>query len=419
VRFLRLRTRRSEQSMPIAANPAPKHGDLQISGDFLGGDTHLDRGSGLADAGHHRSVFLLLTFPACPIPFDSLSPLRLPTMTIPDELRRAVVYQVVELHKPVAVVAAELRISLRSAERFLLYQRVHGDIHPHMNTRGVHEDNVRKHACIRGAVCAAVEAYPEAFLDEATVFVNEVQELMEEDVRVSPESVRRILAANGITRKVIETNFRQRNEAARAAWVAAQWVIPLECRVYIDEAHRRGQAANRRWAWALRGARAEGYIDASKGVATSFIVAMTHGGLVDWKLTKPPPGQSSVDFLLFLINLVLPAMNEYNPALPWDEQQPNCVLILDNARVHDHAAVAVLEAAGVMVCFLPPYSPDFNPVEDVFSVWSSWLRRHVTLGQFSAWPFSTLTSMLLHITPEMCAGFVKAAIRRYATYAPE
>jgi len=306
-------------------------------------------------------------------------------MTIPDDIRRAVIYQVLELHKPVAVVAAELRISLRSAERFLSYQRVHGDIHPNMETRGVHKDNVRRHEGIREAVCAAVEAYPEAFLDEAAVFVNEVQDLMEEDVRVSPESVRRVLAANGFTRKVIETNFRQRNEAARAAWVATQWAIPLHCRVYLDEAHRRGRAANRRWAWSLRGGRAESYVDASKGVATSFIVAMAHGGLIDWKLTKPPPGQSSVDFLLFLINSVLPAMSAYNSGLSWDQQEPNCVLILDNARVHDHIAVVVVEAAGVMVRFLPPYSPDFNPVEDVFSVGSSWLRRHVTSEQFSVW----------------------------------
>jgi len=143
-------------------------------------------------------------------------------MTIPDDMRRELVYQVVELHKPVAVVAAELRISLRSAERFLLYERIHGDIHRNMDTRVVHEDNLRNHEGIGGAVCSAVEAYPEALLDEATVVVNEVQALMADDVRVSPESVRRILASNGITRKVIETNFRQRNEAARAAWVAAQ-----------------------------------------------------------------------------------------------------------------------------------------------------------------------------------------------------
>jgi len=59
----------------------------------------------------------------------------------------------VELHKPVDVVAAELRISLRSAERFLWYKRLHGDTHPNMDTRKVHEDNLRNHEGIRGAVC--------------------------------------------------------------------------------------------------------------------------------------------------------------------------------------------------------------------------------------------------------------------------
>jgi len=288
-----------------------------------------------------------------------------------------------------------------------------------METRGVHKDNVQRHEGIRGAVCAAVEAYPEAFLDEATVLVIQVQDLMEEDVRISPESVRRVLAANGFTRKLIVTNFRHRNEAAREASVAAQLVIPRHRRVYIDEAHRRRRSANRRWAWSLRGARAESYVDASKGVATGFIVAMAHGRLIDWKLTKPPPGQSSVDFLLFFFNSVLPKMSAYNHVLPWDQHEPNCVLILDNARVHDHIAVAVVQAAGVMALFLPPYSPDINPVEDVFSVGISWLRRHVTSEQFSVWPFTTLTSMLLHITSDMCAGLVKAAVHRYLTYVPE
>jgi len=36
----------------------------------------------------------------------------------------------------------------------------------------------------------------------------------------------------------------------------------------MDEAHRRGLAINRRWAWALRGVLAEGYIDASEGTLT-------------------------------------------------------------------------------------------------------------------------------------------------------
>jgi len=90
---------------------------------------------------------------------------------------------------------------------------------------------MRNHEGIRDAVCAAVGTYPEAFFDVATVFVNDAQALMADDVQVSPESVPRILASNGITRKIIETNFRQRKEAAQAAWVPAPWVIPLDCRV--------------------------------------------------------------------------------------------------------------------------------------------------------------------------------------------
>jgi len=85
-------------------------------------------------------------------------------------------------------------------------------------------------------------------------------------------------------------------------------------------------------------------------------------------------------------------MNAYDPALPLSQQDERCALILDNARVHDQAAIARIQAAGVLVRLLPPYIPDFNPVEDEFSVWSIWQRRHVTPEQFNEWPFLALRS---------------------------
>ena len=89
---------------------------------------------------------------------------------------------------------------------------------------------------------------------------------------------------------------------------------------------------------------------------------MSHGLLLDWELEKPPLGHSSVDFLLFVISSMLLAISACRPVLTRDQQEPNCVLILENARVQDHIAVAVVEAAGVMLHFLLPYSPNFNPV---------------------------------------------------------
>jgi len=91
---------------------------------------------------------------------------------------------------------------------------------------------------------------------------------------------------------------------------------------------------------------------------------------------------------------------------------------LDNARVHDEVALEKVRDAGVVVLLLPPYSPDFNPIEDVFSVGSSWLRRYSHPEQFNAWPMLTINSMLAHITGDMCRGFVKAALRRYNMYVP-
>jgi len=146
---------------------------------------------------------------------------------------------------------------------------------------------------------------------------------------------------------------------------------------------------------------------------------MAHDGSPDWKLTKPPPGQSAVDFLLFLIDSVLPTMNVIDPDLSWEQKPPRHALILETARVHEDVAVAFMEAAGFLVRFFPPYSPDFNPVKDVFSVGSSWLRRHVTPEQFFAWPFTSLTTIFLHVPQAMCASFVKAAVHRYTSYVPE
>jgi len=261
-----------------------------------------------------------------------------------------------------------------------------------------------------------VEQYPEVYLDKISDFIGRVQALLGTDFSISPSSVSRILAANGITRKVIETCFISRNELSRAQWVHSQWDIPLRARVYVDEAHRCGRSAERKWAWKLRGQRAESYVTNNKRLSTSFFVAMGHDQVLDWLITQPPPGQSSVDFLLFALAHLFPYMNPYDPALPWSEQPERCVLILDNARVHNELALAVIEAAGVLVCRLPSYSPDSNTIEDVFSVGSSWLGRNVSPEQFNDWPFSSVAAMLSRITPAMCTGFVCAAVKNYCLY---
>jgi transposase len=49
---------------------------------------------------------------------------------------------------------------------------------------------------------------------------------------------------------------------------------------------------------------------------------------------------------------------------------------MDNAQIHHNGRVAeILESQGCLVVYLPPYSPDLNPIEKGFSVYKSTLRR--------------------------------------------
>jgi transposase len=56
--------------------------------------------------------------------------------------------------------------------------------------------------------------------------------------------------------------------------------------------------------------------------------------------------------------------------------KPGAVVVLDNLPAHKPAAIRdVIEAAGATLLFLPPYSPDFNPIKLAFSKMKAHLRR--------------------------------------------
>lgn len=71
----------------------------------------------------------------------------------------------------------------------------------------------------------------------------------------------------------------------------------------------------------------------------------------------------------------------------WVEQllvpvlQPRLVVVMDNASFHKAIAIAErIEAAGCKLLFLPPYSPDFNKIEQFWARLKHWLRK--TAAQF-------------------------------------
>ena len=81
--------------------------------------------------------------------------------------------------------------------------------------------------------------------------------------------------------------------------------------------------------------------------------------------------QGSTDAVVFehFIRELLPYCGRF-PA-------PKSVLIMDNASIHHSDAVTTLcREAGVLLIYLPPYSPDMNPIEEFFAQLKRFIKRH-------------------------------------------
>ena len=94
--------------------------------------------------------------------------------------------------------------------------------------------------------------------------------------------------------------------------------------------------------------------------------------------------------------------------------RPGDVVVLDNLAVHKDPAVgAALHHAGAQLRFLPPYRPDFNPIELAFAKLKAFLRaaRPRSFDQVS-----TLVAAALGLyTPTECANYVRHCGYRVAT----
>ena len=90
------------------------------------------------------------------------------------------------------------------------------------------------------------------------------------------------------------------------------------------------------------------------------------------------------------------------------ELKPGDVVVMDNLSSHKGPAVRrAIEAAGANLLYLPPYSPDFNPIENAFAKLKALLRKAAVRTVGALWD---QIGMILNLfTPAECANYFKAA----------
>jgi transposase len=140
-------------------------------------------------------------------------------------------------------------------------------------------------------------------------------------------------------------------------------VAPLDPRdyVFVDECgtHR---SLTRTHARAPRGQRAADRVPRNRGRVTTVLASLGLDGLGPTQTRRG--GTSKAAFLEYLREHLAPAL------------RPGQIVVLDNLGAHLAKEVrGLIEARGAQLRYLPPYSPDFNPIELAFSKFKAHLRK--------------------------------------------
>ena len=87
---------------------------------------------------------------------------------------------------------------------------------------------------------------------------------------------------------------------------------------------------------------------------------------------------------------------------------PGDIVVMDNLPAHKPVAVRyAIEAAGAELRFLPPYSPDFNPIEMAFSKLKAFLKKAAARTVDDLW--GAIAKGIDTFTPTECQNYFAAA----------
>jgi transposase len=161
--------------------------------------------------------------------------------------------------------------------------------------------------------------------------------------------------------------------------------------VFIDESGAKTNMA-RLYARAPAGVRAWSKVPAGHWCTTTVLAALRVDGVsAEWVVDGPVDG----DVFAAYAELVLA------PAL-----RPGDVVVLDNLAAHkDERVIRAIEAAGARVLYLPPYSPDFNPIENMWAKVKAHLRKAAARTSDALW--RAVGDALASVTAEDCRGFFR------------
>jgi len=163
--------------------------------------------------------------------------------------------------------------------------------------------------------------------------------------------------------------------------------------VFIDETWTTTNMA-RKCGRAAKGERLPAGIPHGHWKTTTFVAGLRVSGMVAPMVLDGPI--NGAWFQAYVEQVLVPTLS------------PGDIVIMDNLGSHKGACVRkAIEATGATLLYLPPYSPDFNPIENAFSKLKAMLRKAAERTVSALW--DRIAALLPEFTPQQCANFFAAA----------
>ena len=182
-------------------------------------------------------------------------------------------------------------------------------------------------------------------------------------------------------------------KARRRAWFDGQLDLDPSRLIFIDEMSASTKMARLRGR-ARKGERCRAPVPHGHWKTTTFTAGLRLDGLTAPMLLDGP--MNGPAFLAYAEQVLAP------------ELRPDDLVIMDNLPAHKISGVKeAIEKAGASLLLLPPYSPDFNPIENAFAKLKALLRKAAARSIGDLW--DAIRDALPAFTPHECRNYFTAA----------
>jgi transposase len=179
----------------------------------------------------------------------------------------------------------------------------------------------------------------------------------------------------------------------REAWFDGQLDLDPACLIFIDETWASTNMARTRGR-AMKGERLRSGVPHGHWKTTTFVAGLRSTGIAAPFVLDGPIDRTA--FETYVAKVLVPELAKGD------------IVVMDNLSSHKGPRVKeMIEAAGARLLYLPPYSPDFNPIEMAFSKLKALLRKAAERTIPALW--DAIGRLIDLVTPQEAANFFTAA----------